>query len=73
MIVDKLKFLQYYSTKLPKFLQKIYYLLSKLSKRRNLESHFFELRYQILLENSESAKNPCGSRENLKIFCQGTY
>ena len=43
MIVEKLKFLQYYSTKLPKFLQKIYYLLSKLSKRRNLEPHFFKL------------------------------
>ena len=42
-ILEKFKFSQYYGTKLPKFLQKNYYLLSKFSKLHNLESQFFEL------------------------------
>ena len=43
ILVEKIKFSQYYGTKSLKFLQKKYYLLSKFSKLHNLETHSCEL------------------------------
>jgi hypothetical protein len=54
MIVEKLKLFQYYSTKLPKFLQKF----SKLSKLHNLESHFSELLRPRKSKNQKKSFKP---------------